>query len=63
MHTITYMHIRHMYAYTTHVCMYDTWQVLLGRKDDDRGRNGRENPLFEAEINFEVWEVTKLMGV
>ena len=52
-----------MYAYTTHVCMYDTWQVLLGRKDDDRGRNGRENPLFEAEINFEVWEVTKLMGV
>ena len=30
--------------------------VLTGRKDDDRGRNGREQPLFEAEVHFEVWE-------
>ena len=30
--------------------------VLTGRKDDDKGRNGREAPLFEAEVSFEVWE-------
>ena len=30
--------------------------TLKGRKDDDRGRNGRELPLFEAEVAFEVWE-------
>ena len=30
---------------------------LLKRQDDDRGRNGRESPLFEAEVVFDVWEV------
>ena len=30
---------------------------LLKRDDADHGRNGREQPLMEAEVAFEVWEV------
>lgn len=33
------------------------------RSDDDHGRNGRENPLFEAEIAFDVWEAGALVDV
>ena len=30
--------------------------ALLRRDDADLGRNGREPPLFEAEVNLDVWE-------
>ena len=30
--------------------------AVLKRDDNDKGRNGRESPLFEAEINLDVWE-------
>ena len=29
---------------------------VLDRKDDDRGRHGRDPPLFEAEVALEAWE-------
>ena len=36
---------------------------MTKRSDSDRGRNGRENPLFEAEISFEVWEAGALVDI